>query len=820
MKKGCLISMLVLAALLAVVVALVVRNAGTWLEENRGRIASQVSKAIGREVGLGSIGISLRGALGARIDGLTVGDDPAFSQEPFLRADSVRVSVALLPALLGRIEVRAVVLERPVIRIIRSASGLNIDSLGKSASKTATAQRMRGPAASARGWSFRLAAAARAEGTAAPALPLRIDEIRIDDGEIHFSDRTANPPADWQIRHVAARIENVAPDRAAGVDLRAALLGAEKDFAARGSLGPLGGDIPLDIEARLGPVMLASLRNNPFLAASVPPDLEVDRPVQLSAHVSGTAASPKADVQADLTEAGLAYGEVFAKPSGTPLRLHASAARREGVIDLQPVELQLGDLSLRIAGKVTPGPPPSADLTIESNESSLEGWNRMLPALREYAVNGRLAVRATLQGRVGGGRMPAVRGTASLRDVSLQLPDAPAVHDITTEVRFTENTVVLPKTTFSVGDAPMSLEAQARSLRPLDATAELRSQRLPLAAIGAGKPEEVVEELVLRAVARQSGDALPVVRATLRSRQGSVRGVTYRSAEADVASRDRVVTVERFAVEVFGGTVQGSAKGDLRNTQEPSFEVDTRIEGVDLGKALGGRLPAAAEAIRGRLDSDLQVAGSGSQWARIQQTLSGKGTVAVLDGALRRVNLAEEVLRGLTSIPGLTALLPEQVRARYPKLFGAADTEFKSLRGDLQITEGRIQLERLRLDADDFGIRGRGVVGLDRSIDVQATFVASEALTRDLLRSVREARVLVNAESRLEVPFGVRGVLPAIRPAVDAAFIREALQKVLLQKGLETLLGKGKREEQGESEPTVRPEQELLRKGLEGLFGR
>src|SRR5262245_65469085 len=118
MRKWWLVGLGVLVVVVAVL-GFALANLNRWLERNRDWLAAQASQALGREVRFQEVGVSLRGGVAARLEALRIADDPAWSKDPFLEARAVRVAVRILPALLGRFEVRYVVVEEPRLVVIR-----------------------------------------------------------------------------------------------------------------------------------------------------------------------------------------------------------------------------------------------------------------------------------------------------------------------------------------------------------------------------------------------------------------------------------------------------------------------------------------------------------------------------------------------------------------------------------------------------------------------------------------------------------------------------------------------------------------------------
>src|SRR5450755_1061909 len=97
----------------------------------RPRLESALSQALGREVKVGNLSLSiLSGSVSA--EDLSIADDPAFSKDPFIRAKSLKVGVEVMPLILSKaLHVTDITLEKPEIALLRDASGKwNFSSLG------------------------------------------------------------------------------------------------------------------------------------------------------------------------------------------------------------------------------------------------------------------------------------------------------------------------------------------------------------------------------------------------------------------------------------------------------------------------------------------------------------------------------------------------------------------------------------------------------------------------------------------------------------------------------------------------------------------
>jgi AsmA protein len=246
---------------------------------------------------------------------------------------------------------------------------------------------------------------------------------------------------------------------------------------------------------------------------------------------------------------------------------------------------------------------------------------------------------------------------------------------------------------------------------------------------------------------------------------------------------------------------------------------------MDLTLLLASQASKATNNLRGKLQTDLTLSGSGKQWPAIRQSMRGNGKLAVHDGALQGINIVDSAVTSVTGIAGLSNFISPRVRKKYPQLFGSSDTPFDQLGGTFQIADGRATTNDLLLSARDYTVNGKGYFSFEQEVDFTATLVASENLTADIIADVKEARYLTGNSDRLEIPFRLEGTLPNARLKPDSGFIANALQRAIVDKGLDSLFKKGKKKDDEESGADTAPRkpnptEDLIKKGLDSLFGR
>ena len=97
----------------------------------RPKIESEASSALGRQVTVGNLSLSiLSGSVEA--ENIAIGDDPAFSKSPFVTAKSLKVGVELMPLVFSKqLNVTGIALNEPEITLLKAANGTwNFSSLG------------------------------------------------------------------------------------------------------------------------------------------------------------------------------------------------------------------------------------------------------------------------------------------------------------------------------------------------------------------------------------------------------------------------------------------------------------------------------------------------------------------------------------------------------------------------------------------------------------------------------------------------------------------------------------------------------------------
>src|SRR5271154_6122769 len=132
-------------------------------------LTARIEAAFGRPVDVGSYHFIVWSGPALEADSVTVGEDPRFGQEYFLRAESMTVRLRWTSLLRGHLVLGTLSLTQPSLNLVRNASGdwNLVDWLPRPA-ESASSKALVGPSL--------------------PFSPLRFDRIDVDGGRINFKN--------------------------------------------------------------------------------------------------------------------------------------------------------------------------------------------------------------------------------------------------------------------------------------------------------------------------------------------------------------------------------------------------------------------------------------------------------------------------------------------------------------------------------------------------------------------------------------------------------------------------------------------------------
>jgi len=802
---------------LCVMVVLALLSVNSLINQNRDYLVNRAEQALGRKVSVGKVGVSLWNGIGVRLNDFSLSDDPSFSSGDFIRAKDLQVNLKILPLLSKEIEIKRLILHKPVIGVRRNKNGtFNFASLGGTGREKvpSVATKDREPAQKK-----------------APPLPVLVSLVDISDGDVHYLDRKEG--VDLRIKKIDLRIKDLSLDNPFTVQLAAALFSEKQNFKVQTQLGPIGPEtdidrVPLDGKINVDPIAFGRLiLAAPIIKTLLPKDLNITGPLKIKdIQLKGTLNKLALAGTVDGTEMFIRFGPNFRKEAGIPLVISFDGDMVNNNLSFREAKVTLRGLEIVGKGNVRLGIEPSFNLLVDSNQFSLKGWEKIVPAINNYQLSGNARIQTSVKGRWAKGTTPRIKGTLALSGVNAKPPQfREAIKDLSAKINFTGNGANLKETTLTLGRSRIRLEAEIKRFSPLRVSYKLFTPEIWPADFHAGLPAErkadVIKDLSSTGQLTSKNGNLNY-QGKLTSGQGSLYNVKYKNLGAGLVLENNVAKIREFRVKALNGSLEAQGTYSFRNPV-PSFSLSSKVRGLDLKELYRSLDPKAPQDIQGSLNADLKVSGSGKDWSEIEPRLRGEGKAEVLEGALLNFNLAEGTISGITGIPGLTSLITTQVREKYPEIFQSKDTKFKELKTLFSVGNSRINVKDLRMTAADFTIRGKGQVLFNRKTDFRSVLLFSQQLSADLARAAREVKYIYNQQNQLEIPFGLKGTLPNVRPRPDSNFLAKLVQRGAAGKGAEEI----SKQIFGSKDPASPEEakkqeavEDLIRKGLQGIFGR
>jgi AsmA protein len=195
------------------------------LNKYQDRYRPIIEQALNRKVALKDIRLTIWPRIGARVDGFTVQDDPAFRSGPFASLSSLDVGVKLLPLLSGKVEVEEVTLRDPVISVLKNKNGvLNVSTIGP---PTVAPPKPEGP----------LPQPTR-NPLQALAL-LAVDRVSIEGGKLTYRDESSPKPTEYVVNDLDFLLTSVHLGESPSLHVAATVLPYNIPVTLDGTFGPL-----------------------------------------------------------------------------------------------------------------------------------------------------------------------------------------------------------------------------------------------------------------------------------------------------------------------------------------------------------------------------------------------------------------------------------------------------------------------------------------------------------------------------------------------------------------------------------------------------
>ncbi len=747
-------ALIALGALLVLVAGALVYIAITFdPNDYREDLQRLVADRTGRTLTLaGDLRLTVFPKIGVGLGATTLSE--AGSEQAFAEVRDLRVALAVLPLLRGRVVVDEIVVDGRQARLVQRADGTrNIDDLLAPREAPAPAE-----------------AADEAGDESKPPIELDIEGVRLTDAALTFVDEAAG-------RSVVASALSLTTGRvAAGVETAfrmAAQIKADApvlDLALEGS-GALRPDWtagrytvkPLQLtvrgqaaavralEATLSAALeLTSARSalegvqidvggqfgeERFSAQVRAPRLTLEGNALDLEKFTATAKGRVADV--DLSEAALAVPRLSLALERQYVRLEGLTMSARGRQAANTFELAVSAPRLEITPVAAGGEQMSAQLKAAGPDLAAEASLRLsgvqgtARALRigqvvleldgrqaEQSVRGRVSTPVSADLETQRFELSALSGQFDLRAPSLPQGRAsvPIAGKATAALKAEQlNSDLALSFQQSKIQAKLGLQGFARPYYTFDvAVDQLDADRYRGGRAAPGgqpdaKPQEQESPFDLSPLKALHLDG------SLRVGRLTYAGVRAANVRIDVSAKDGRLVLAPIAANLYDGAIDGRATVDAGQNE---FTVKQTLTGVSVGPLLRDAMGKEPLSGRGNVALDLQA--TGTTVSALRQSMSGSAALALRDGAIKGINLAQSLRNAST--------LLSAGRVSESAATATQQTDFSDLTASFTIREGKARNDDLEVKSPFLRLKGGGEIDIGRgALDytTQATLVAS-----------------------------------------------------------------------------------------------
>ena len=278
-----------------------------------------------------------------------------------------------------------------------------------------------------------------------------------------------------------------------------------------------------------------------------------------------------------------------------------------------------------------------------------------------------------------------------------------------------------------------------------------------------------------------------------------INGLTLTNLQLATSAHGGLVNMSKINADMYSGTLRNSVVIDVRKSPT-RLTVKKNIKGIQVGDLLMDM--AEVDRLTGTFNTNASITARGESVHAIVNSLNGNAAVAMPDGEIQGIDIAQTICQGFNNVAALGVNADQVDRS----------TPFADLTSNFKFTNGVMTNKDLTTKLDAMTVRGRGEVDLPaQDLDYRLGLTIEDNLFK------KTCAVNNNLEG-VEWPVDCKGSFdtePAKLCKPDASVLTELIKKKA-QKKVEGQLRKKLEEKLGGGEDG---EESGAKKLIRGLFG-
>lgn len=424
-----------------------------------------------------------------------------------------------------------------------------------------------------------------------------------------------------------------------------------------------------------------------------------------------------------------------------------------GELSIDPFTAALGDnpLSGMMTVKHFSSPMVNAKLDGSINLDEVKDYYPLDPGSN---FSGVMRAHVSIAGQPKVQQSLKADGTVELQNVTIQTAGSKQpIKNLNGTIAFNNQVVESKQLALTIGESDMNLAFTLRNylgmvLKDSSATAGkptmtavLNSKQLRTADLMGS--EEPGQSTSGSAAQKKEGGLLPGfnVAATMNVARLVTEKFTFENVQGALGIANGIINLENVSVRAFNGVIKSRGTLDVRNDDKRPFDLDLQISNVE-SHSLLPKFTSFGQYLSGKFSTTTKLRGDLNDTLGLRtESLLGNGTVELTDGKLFGFPLTQK----LSSVTGL-----EELR----------EIHFKDWTNAFSISEGRMNVKDLKVNAGQTTMMLEGSHGLDGSMNYQLTVKLPESMSArlnvqglagDLLQYFKDK------DGRIALPFTVTG---------------------------------------------------------------
>ena len=263
------------------------------------------------------------------------------------------------------------------------------------------------------------------------------------------------------------------------------------------------------------------------------------------------------------------------------------------------------------------------------------------------------------------------------------------------------------------------------------------------------------------------------------------------------------------------------------------FHLEAKTDGLELAEII----PQEDQPVRlsGKLADELTIEGKDFT-PQTLNNLTGKSNITVKEGRLKNINILKVVLSKVSMIPNLVEDVEQNLPEKYKEQMNDKDTSFNRIDFKTVVRDGALYVDEGIVETDAFSLLGRGEIGFDSTLSLDAHIVVQQDLSESMAKSAPLLQYILDEQGRIFIPVTVSGKIPNLIFFPDLNYLTKRMYETQGKAELEKVLDKvfGREEDPGaqpappapgEPQPEQQPpqkssEQELIEGILDSIFNK